>query len=449
MNMRKTMALLLAAFLGAATFSGCSNATGGGGNGTATPTADPTQAAQKDPVTIRFMWWGDDARHEATLKSMEAYRAANPHVTFNGEYGGFDGYREKLVTQLAGGTAADIIQLDTAWNSDLMILGDFFLDFNTVRDKIDLSNFDEQIMVDYGYEGQIIGLPTGISARTLLYNKTVAEMAGITLPEKLVWEDLSDMAAKLRAVNSDYYLLNLDTDGIKKMVIMPYLTQLNGNNLITDDYKLGFTEDELKQALTLVRTLYENGVLQPAQESAAFNNTPQTNPKWINHEFFGTIALTTVINDKYYDFQDTAGVILPPVMADAKDSGMPVKPGQIISVNAGSSNVDESLSFLDYFFNSEESAKLLGTTRGLPTNKLARQICLDEGKVSPVITEAISKAESLPGIPVNALSNGSVIQAILDDVCERLMYSNESIDAIAAECVKLMQGVLDDLKDAK
>ena len=44
----------------------------------------------------------------------------DPHVKIEGEYGGFDGYLEKLTTQLAGRTAPDIMQIDIAY------LGPFF-----------------------------------------------------------------------------------------------------------------------------------------------------------------------------------------------------------------------------------------------------------------------------------------------------------------------------------
>lgn len=36
----------------------------------------------------------------------------NPNITIEAEYGSWDGHYQKLVTQLAGGTAPDLMQTD-------------------------------------------------------------------------------------------------------------------------------------------------------------------------------------------------------------------------------------------------------------------------------------------------------------------------------------------------
>ena len=72
-----------------------------------------------EPVTLRFSWWGADVRHEATLAAIEAYQKANPNVSIEAEYQGFEGYQQKMMTQLTGGTAPDLIQIDNVWLMDL------------------------------------------------------------------------------------------------------------------------------------------------------------------------------------------------------------------------------------------------------------------------------------------------------------------------------------------
>lgn len=86
--------------------------------------------AQSEEVQLRFSWWGGDERHEATLAAMEAYEASHPGISLVGEYSGFDGYLEKLVTQLAGGTAPDIIQIDYAYLETLWSVQDNFVNFH-------------------------------------------------------------------------------------------------------------------------------------------------------------------------------------------------------------------------------------------------------------------------------------------------------------------------------
>ena len=94
--------------------------------------------AEGNDAQFRFSWWGGDERHEATLETMKLYEASHPEVKLVGEYSGFDGYLEKLVTQLAGGTAPDIIQIDYAYLETLWSVQENFVNFRD-QSLVDLS----------------------------------------------------------------------------------------------------------------------------------------------------------------------------------------------------------------------------------------------------------------------------------------------------------------------
>ena len=67
-------ALFLAGALAAGSLTGCS-----GGNQTAAPKESGNEttaqagktAGKQEKVTLRFAWWGDEGRHQATLKAIE------------------------------------------------------------------------------------------------------------------------------------------------------------------------------------------------------------------------------------------------------------------------------------------------------------------------------------------------------------------------------------------
>ena len=48
-------------------------------------------ASAEEKVTLRFRWWGGDARNEATIKVIEQFEALNPNVTIEYEPGSADG----------------------------------------------------------------------------------------------------------------------------------------------------------------------------------------------------------------------------------------------------------------------------------------------------------------------------------------------------------------------
>lgn len=173
MKWRRFGAMMLAGALAAGCLTGCS-----GGKDTSvtegkeTVRADTKASGSKEKVTLRFSWWGDEGRHEATLKAIELYMDQNPNVVIEAEYGGFDGYQQKISTQLAGQTAPDIIQLNANWMPDYANKGDFFLDLKDYPDLVDVSGFDEEFLNSFCvFNGQLIALPTGMNARTAYINQ--------------------------------------------------------------------------------------------------------------------------------------------------------------------------------------------------------------------------------------------------------------------------------------
>ena len=82
-----------------------------------------TGASERDQVTLRFSWWGTDARHEATLAVISAFERANPNIKIEPEYGAQAGYNEQKTVQFASGTAPDIFQIETGAGPEYQKLG--------------------------------------------------------------------------------------------------------------------------------------------------------------------------------------------------------------------------------------------------------------------------------------------------------------------------------------
>lgn len=100
------------------------------------------EAADGEQVTLRFSWWGGEERLAATLDVISQFEELYPNITIEPEYGSSDGYADKLATQLAGGTAPDIIQIDPGLMPALVSdETNYFVDL--LETDFDFSNFDE------------------------------------------------------------------------------------------------------------------------------------------------------------------------------------------------------------------------------------------------------------------------------------------------------------------
>lgn len=443
MKRKQLVSVFLSAMLVVMGVAGCSS-----GTGPQTETEPTTQVngeetssneAAAENIQLRFMWWGNDDRHERTLKVIELYEEQNPHVQITAEYGGYDGYYEKVTTQLSGGTAPDIIQVLPQWTSDLYSsIGEAFVDLYT-NDTIDYSDFDENFLESCCvYDGKLVGLPTGVNAMNFLINTAVAEEAGIDVYDgNYTWDKLIEDAKKVQEYNPEYYMVNYDLTTLGKEFIWGYLAQLTGNEMVQPDNTLGFTEEDLTKTFELIKSLYDNKVFEPVADAAAYDNARNTNPKWINHEYVGLFGVTSLTVGNYYDFKDTADVILPPMLADAKDPGMQLSPSQSISINAGSAHIDEAAKFLNFFFNDEEAAKILGDCRSIPCTNTARRICEEEGLIDPLSVKAVELLNPI-ATDVQNLTLPTEIATIMKDASDKVAYNQGTPAEIAAEAYAYM-----------
>jgi oligogalacturonide transport system substrate-binding protein len=326
---KRTNVMLVAICVILALFVGCA---GKSSQSTETPTdtsssqSTGTPTKEDEQISLRFSWWGGDTRHEATLEAMELFTKQNPNIKISGEYGGFDGYFTKLTTQLSSQTAPDIVQVDQPVMGDLTSRGDFFVDFEEYGDIIDISGFEKSFLESYSYyKNKLLGLPTGINAPNILINTAVADAVGIDLSVPYTWDKLFEDAKKVREYDPEMYLLNIGKNPIRYHILIPYMYQLIGTHPIQDDFTLGLTRDELIEAYTLIRRIYAEGVTEPAAQSKPFETFYETNPKWINHQYVAMCHEASMTGPEFYNFPDTATVVLTPMREDAKDTGIVVK----------------------------------------------------------------------------------------------------------------------------
>lgn len=407
-----------------------------------------SSTSEAKPVTLRFLWWGSDDRHQATLDAIALYKQKAPNVTIEAEYQGFDGYQQKLNTQLASGAAPDIIQNDSPWMFDYAAR-DVYVDLSQ-QPEIDITTFEENFLKgNCEFGGKLIGLPSGISGRTLIVNKTLADKAGLTMESNMTWDDLITQAKKLKTYNKDYYLLNTNV-GVNVIQVMSIVKQKTGNQFIKDDYTPGFAKEDLVYALTWLKDAFAAGVFQPISESSLFADMNQ-NPKWINQEFVATEDWSSGVI-KYQGIlpKDTAAAVAgPAVLKDGKDGASIVRPSQQFSVNKKSVSIEESCKFLNWFLNDGEAAVILKDVRAVPASATARQAAGDAGKIDKNVIDAVELAQKNTQVTDNAPSSNTQITDIVKDVLQKLLFDKENVDQASAEIITRLEDKLKELKSAQ
>jgi len=442
---KKTVIIIAAAVLGLSQLAGCSSAP----KETApAATTAQTSSFPTEDITLRFSWWGNDDRHERTLEVIKMYQELHPNVTIEPEYRG-KSEREKVATELGSGTCADIVQLNPPWMGDFTTNGDFFVDLSAYAGQMDLAGFDQKLLAEYCYYNDVlITLPSGINARTYLVNKTKLAELGIDcdMTTEWTWDSLYETGQKLHAENPDLYFLNADKVDMTEFVLRPYLIQKTGQQIITDDYQMGFTREDLVEALSFIGKLYDGQVVLPASEGNTFLNSVWTNPDWINGKLMTELSWTSLIAGVTGDMADEYAITTLPVAKDAVDSAIVVKPSQLLAVTKTCKYPEVAADFLNFFLTDAKAGEVLADTRGIPPYEAVQNVCKDSGILDANVIIATQYAQDHAGLYENTNSTNAEITTVLNDAVEIVSYDSSKVDEAVDQAMALIEDILSTLQ---
>lgn len=382
--MKRLLAGILSAAICATTFAGCSNtnttasskAADKSTSAASTKTGVSNGGVPTDKVTLRFEWWGGDDRHQATLKAIKKFEEKYPYITINGEYAGFDGMQEKVNTQMAGHTAPDIVQINYDWLASLSKNGKGFYDLNSLKDIIDLSQWDEGTL-KFGMRNNVLNaIAVSTTGRSAFYNKTTFDKVGVSIPKS--WDDLIAAGKKFQSYNKDYYPTDLDTGSgfTSFFTVMAYEQQKTGKEFLNQKGEIGFTVDEFKDALDFYMALEKAHVTRTQKQIQ--NDAGQTplyqTDKFISGKVAGMLEWSSSVGKFDKVLKDKKNKLVLgdlPTLSGAKNAGWFVKPSLLIAINGETKYPKQSALFLNWLLNDPEAATILGTSRGIPSSKAA------------------------------------------------------------------------------
>lgn len=453
---KRAITVILAGVMVAASLTGCGQ--GSQEEPAAAASAASTEAKEEtantdssessgDGIVLRFSWWGGEERHNATLEVIKQFEELHPGITIEAEYGTSDGYNDKLATQLASGTAPDIIQIDPGYFPSYVIDNQgYFVDFNEYG--FDFSKFDEGYLhrkVQGYFDGKQYGIPTGISGPAWVVNQDLADAIGLDFTKDYTFDDLIEWGKKVREYDSDLYLLDTSKDFIVNFLVNNLMKQRTGKTVFDEETKeLNYDEAVWEEAFDMVNALYENEVCAPASYQAIYTgDTLQSDPNWIDGKYvcattnISTIEVMTASNPNV-----NYSVGKCPVLKDAVLEAYSANTPQVMAVNAHSEHVDEAVMFLDYFFNDPTAMKTLGATRSVPPTAEAREVCAENGIISPLVEQAADIATKYNPLVDDQYYMSAEGKQILIDETEAVAYGVVTPEDAAKEVISQYEGYI-------
>ncbi len=253
--MKKRLALALAACMLGTAFAGC-----GSSQTTDTASSNGSAAAEtsdEKQVSMDMIWWTDGNETVAMQKLIDEYHELHPNITINIQEIAYDDLNTKLQMAIAGGEAP---ALSRCTEVTISKLHDSMIN---LADYTDADALSEQFLdsVDYLYKsnGQVVALPTEVTANGLIYNKTAFEAAGVDVPasadEIWTWDEFKEALQKVVDSGAVKYGLAVDNAAHRWSTILyefgGSLANENGGNL---------SSQESMNAINFTKSLSEAGL---------------------------------------------------------------------------------------------------------------------------------------------------------------------------------------------
>lgn len=314
--------------------------------------------------TIRFVWWGNQDRADATNKAVALFEQQNPNIKVVTEFSGYSAYTQKLTTEVAGGGAPDLIQLDRptfgqyAHRHVLASLGGY-------GSALDTSKIPANLLSGGSVDGQQYAIPGGQTTQMVAYDPTLFAKAGVTVPATgWTWQEFTADMAKVGAAAGEPGTTDF---GWAVDWFEAWLHE-HGKQLYTPAGQLGFTAADLVQFWNLTGALRQQRGVSGPQATTKMDGS-MTNSAFVTHqaasEFNYDSSLTAYLSS--YNGQVKAAP-LPTDGTGSQASGMAALPPVFYAVTQRSAHKDAAVKLLNFLVNDPQAGKLLGTTRGLPEN---------------------------------------------------------------------------------
>ena len=354
-----------------------------------------------NPATIRFAWWGADARHEALLEAIRIFEDRYPHITVEPEFGAFAGYLDSLTVQLAGQDEADVLQSNYAWIHSLGGGTNVFANLRDFAHIIDLTEWsDDLLQFTTTADGQLGGVSHGITGRVIIYNtELLAEHGFSTFPATFdelatLGESISAGNATLDAGSNTYAFFPVGNESWD-IIMLTMLYNETGRNLQANGQIL-HTVDEVEQMFDVWQRLLDSGALPTFEQQEIPLDT--TNPVWMQgrggalFEWVGNIFLAAgnfIDNDPPNRVVEGLGVALLPSITPGGSRNSMQRPSLVHTISRNSSHPEVAAYFLNFLYTDEEALMAIGPQFGVPLSRTAAQIAEREGQVWGLMAEGL------------------------------------------------------------
>lgn len=149
-----------------------------------------------DKVTLKIgLPSGEDI---TPMEIVESFKEANPDIEVIVDESPWTEFKNKLKIQIASNNAPDVFITDSGYAATLGAMGAVVDLSGKIEEDLNPDDFSATLYAGKDGEGNVWGVPHGLNAIGIYYNKKLFDEAGLAYPtEDWTFDDLFDMARKL------------------------------------------------------------------------------------------------------------------------------------------------------------------------------------------------------------------------------------------------------------
>ncbi|MGY5764270.1 ABC transporter substrate-binding protein [Brachybacterium sp. DNPG3] len=378
----------------------------------------PSARTAETSNEVSFTFWGPTFYQDFTAEMVDAFLAANSEITVDLQPSEWDGYWDRLATQVAGGTPPDVINMDGKYIAEYSGRG-VLADLESLAD-LDLSGIAAADLDAGRVDGVLTGLSTGSNAWVIAANPTVFAAAGVDMPDDTTWT-WDDFQAIAKAI-SDSGVATGVTGGGSYADLTIFLRQ-KGEDMWAED-AMGCTVESLTEWYQLYLDLQESGATLAAD--AAVEDASVA----LEQQAFSTgdAAMTWTWTNQLQSLRDAVGedgavMLRPPSLAGAAtENGLFKKATMFWSISATSTRQDQAAQLVDFLVNDPGAQKIQLLNRGVPSDPAAVEAMGDaltatDQEVVAFLDAVTAEITGAPAVqPMGTADSQNTLTRMLDEV---------------------------------
>ena len=397
-------------------------------------------SASNAKVKLTMSAWGNPAELKIYKRAIDAYMKKNPEVSIELIPIPSDGYEQKLITQLTGGSGPDLFYVDAVFMSRLIEgkavepLSQF------LKSRESFANPDEYAEGLWGAakkDGEIYGVPVDCNPLVMYYNIDLFNELGIKTPQQYYeegnwnWETFKKVTTELKNKEKKGFIQE------KSLVSIDSWIWSNGGMIFDEKGHLVLDKNEkAREAIAFINNLVREGnavyagSLPEGQGLESMFLSKQVGMvaagRWLTPMFH-----EAGINFDYIPWPTNTGKPMEPVAV----------PVAYLSVNANSNNKKEAMKFLSFYVSKEgQTTRLSGMGNSIPSVSGIDDVVKDVPEHTEYIFQAREIGYAL-GSPQekSALTPGLVNE--IQDLYEVMLLGNSTPEETVKKVVNMIKSM--------